>query len=70
MKLFGKDWRLIEEHIRTRTCSQIRSHAQKYFLRLEEVSHKNADAEIDEGSIKKPRRRSNMFSELSSIPDS
>jgi MYB-related transcription factor LHY len=27
LKLFGKDWRLIEEHIGTRTCSQIRSHA-------------------------------------------
>jgi len=33
--LFKKDWRSIERHIGTRTCSQIRSHAQKYFLRLE-----------------------------------
>ena len=34
LKLFGKDWRRIEEHIGSRTCSQIRSHAQKYFNRL------------------------------------
>lgn len=35
MHLFKKDWRSIEKHIGTRTCSQIRSHAQKYFMKLE-----------------------------------
>ena len=35
LELFNKDWRSIEKHIGTRTCSQIRSHAQKYFLRLQ-----------------------------------
>jgi MYB-related transcription factor LHY len=35
LKLYGKDWRLIEEHIGTRTVSQMRSHAQKYYLRLD-----------------------------------
>ena len=35
MDLFKKDWRSIERHIGTRTCSQIRSHAQKYFMRLD-----------------------------------
>jgi len=34
MRLFGKDWRRIEEYIATRSCAQIRSHAQKYFNRL------------------------------------
>ena len=32
--MFGKDWRSIEEHIGSRTCAQIRSHAQKYFNKL------------------------------------
>ena len=32
--MYDKDWRRIEKHIGTRTCSQIRSHAQKFFLRL------------------------------------
>jgi SHAQKYF class myb-like DNA-binding protein len=27
LKLYDKDWRRIEKHIGTRTCSQIRSHA-------------------------------------------
>ena len=35
MERFKKDWRSIERHIGTRTCSQIRSHAQKYFMRLD-----------------------------------
>lgn len=34
LKMFGRDWRQIEEHIGSRTCAQIRSHAQKYFNRL------------------------------------
>ena len=35
IRLFKRDWRSIEKHIGTRTCSQIRSHAQKYYMRLE-----------------------------------
>jgi len=35
LKLFGKNWKKVEEHIGTRTGAQIRSHAQKYFNRLE-----------------------------------
>lgn len=34
LKMFGKDWRSIEEYIGSRTCAQIRSHAQKYFNKL------------------------------------
>ena len=34
LKMFGKDWRSIEEHIGSRSCAQIRSHAQKYFNKL------------------------------------
>ena len=35
LKLFGKDWKRVEDYIGTRTGAQIRSHAQKYFLRIE-----------------------------------
>ena len=30
----GKDWRKISEHIKTRSAVQVRTHAQKYFLKL------------------------------------
>ena len=41
LKMYGKDWRMIEEHIGTRTCSQIRSHAQKYFLRYDKTKQES-----------------------------
>ena len=34
LKMYGKDWNQIQEHIGTRTSAQIRSHAQKYFSKL------------------------------------
>lgn len=33
LQLYGRNWKKIEEMIGSRTGSQIRSHAQKYFLK-------------------------------------
>jgi SHAQKYF class myb-like DNA-binding protein len=35
MSLFGRDWKKVEQHIGTRSGAQIRSHAQKFFNRIE-----------------------------------
>lgn len=35
IRLFGKDWRKVQEFIGTRTGAQIRSHAQKYFITMQ-----------------------------------
>lgn len=35
LQLFGKNWKKIEGLIGTRSGSQIRSHAQKFFLKVE-----------------------------------
>ncbi|WOL18270.1 protein LHY [Canna indica] len=35
LKLYGRAWQRIEEHIGTKTATQIRSHAQKFFTKLE-----------------------------------
>jgi SHAQKYF class myb-like DNA-binding protein len=34
---FGKDWRRVEQYVRTRTSSQVRSHAQKFFSKLQKT---------------------------------
>ncbi|CAL9085503.1 unnamed protein product [Musa textilis] len=35
LKLYGRAWQRIQEHIGTKTAVQIRSHAQKFFTKLE-----------------------------------
>lgn len=39
LQIYGRQWKLIAEMIKTRTAVQIRSHAQKYFNKLEKLQH-------------------------------
>lgn len=34
LKKYDNDWGRIQRHVATRNCNQIRSHAQKFFLRV------------------------------------
>lgn len=34
---FGKDWKKVEEEVSFRTSAQVRSHAQKYFLKINKI---------------------------------
>jgi hypothetical protein len=50
---FGKNWKMIEEVVQTRTTAQVRSHAQKFFLKLHKIEKerkKNAKKGISEPS--------------------
>ena len=42
---YGKNWKEIQKHVGTRTTSQARSHAQKFFYKLKMI--KNTDLNID-----------------------
>lgn len=34
LKNYGKNWKMVEEHVATRTSTQARSHAQKFFANI------------------------------------
>lgn len=38
LKNFGKNWKKVQQHVQTRTSTQARSHAQKFFVKLERKS--------------------------------
>jgi len=49
----GKDWKKVEEVIQSRTGSQVRSHAQKFFLKISKINkerrrHKNKPFQLSE----------------------
>lgn len=35
LKLYGKEWKKVKQHVATRSSTQARSHAQKFFVKLE-----------------------------------
>ena len=37
LEVYGKNWKKVENHIGTRSGAQIRSHAQKFFGRLQRM---------------------------------
>ena len=59
LKLYGKNWKQVEEHVGTRNGAQIRSHAQKFFNRLErELNAKvNLARQSTLGKIKEKSQR-------------
>ncbi|XAR73611.1 hypothetical protein NMG60_11007636 [Bertholletia excelsa] len=55
LKLYGRAWRRIEEHVGTKTAVQIRSHAQKFFSKVVRESSNNDTSSIKPIEIPPPR---------------
>ncbi|XP_027335832.1 protein REVEILLE 1-like [Abrus precatorius] len=55
LKLYGRAWRRIEEHVGTKTAVQIRSHAQKFFSKVLRDSTGNVTNPVESIEIPPPR---------------
>ncbi|XP_068645370.1 protein REVEILLE 1-like [Aristolochia californica] len=55
LKLYGRAWRRIEEHIGTKTAVQIRSHAQKFFSKVTQESGDGNSGSVKAIEIPPPR---------------
>jgi SHAQKYF class myb-like DNA-binding protein len=44
--LYNNNWKMVQNYIQTRSCSQIRSHSQKYFYKLNKKYQNNNVAKI------------------------
>ncbi|CAN6481486.1 unnamed protein product [Victoria cruziana] len=55
LKLYGRAWRKIEEHIGTKTAVQIRSHAQKFFTKVVRETASNGTGSSNAIEIPPPR---------------
>ncbi|KAK0587558.1 hypothetical protein LWI29_024846 [Acer saccharum] len=55
LKLYGRSWRQIEEHVGSKTAVQIRSHAQKFFSKVVRESNGSTESSIKPIEIPPPR---------------
>jgi SHAQKYF class myb-like DNA-binding protein len=46
LKIYGKDWKRVENFIGSRSGAQIRSHAQKFFIQIERTKGMDLDEYI------------------------
>jgi hypothetical protein len=65
LQLYGKDWKKIEALVATRNGAQIRSHAQKYFIKV----RKEDEGDCENENLSQPEQTSPLTQLSSSDSD-
>jgi SHAQKYF class myb-like DNA-binding protein len=60
MLLYGNDWKKVQKHIGTRSPTQARSHAQKFFIRIKKKIFKDRE-------VNKPMNTEDILSQIQSF---
>ncbi len=53
-RLFGKNWKKVQEYVGTRTTTQARSHAQKYFSKMQKGAESGGELSSSDGTSASP----------------
>jgi SHAQKYF class myb-like DNA-binding protein len=62
LQIYGKEWKKVQEYVGTRTSTQARSHAQKFFYKLDKNS--NVTPSFKEDLTRSPKKKPKLsFSE-------
>ena len=49
---FGNDWKQVQKYVKTRSSTQARSHAQKFFIKLKKAKNLDFNLDLSNSSIK------------------
>ncbi|VVB01610.1 unnamed protein product [Arabis nemorensis] len=69
LKLYGRAWRRIEEHVGTKTAVQIRSHAQKFFTKVARDCDVSSEKSIEIPPPRPKRKPMHPYPRKLVIPD-
>lgn len=58
---YGNEWKLVQKHVGTRSSTQARSHAQKFFFKIKKANILDLEEEPSKNSIKTLHTLANSF---------